>query len=314
LVNRVQKYIKKSGNSTEKNSFARLSPSKSVKLHIFQTALELDQWLAEARKTGVRTGFVPTMGALHEGHLSLIQAAKKKCDIVVCSIFVNPTQFNNSSDLLHYPRTPEADINMLQTVQCDAIYLPEITDIYPRFPEQTTFIQLDLNPLDTVMEGAFRPGHFEGVVNVVWRLFDVVKPDCAFFGLKDFQQVAVIKHMVKTLQLPVQIEACPTARETEGLAKSSRNLRLSSDQRKQALIIFETLQLGKTLALQHTPKETREQMMDHFAKGSLQLEYISIVNPETLQPLHANWTAGAVACIAAFCGDVRLIDNLQLID
>jgi pantoate--beta-alanine ligase len=283
-------------------------------LYTFHTAESLTNWLSEARKRSVTIGFVPTMGALHEGHLSLIEAAKKKCDIVVCSIFVNPTQFNNAADLVNYPRTPEKDLELLRTAHCDAVYVPEITDIYPNFPNQTTFVQLNLHPLDQVMEGAFRPGHFDGVVNVVWRLFDIVQPQMAFFGMKDFQQVAVIRHMVNTLNLPVEIVACPTSREKEGLAKSSRNLRLSENQKKEALILHHTLRKGKEVAGLHSPATTKTIMQDFFNTGTLTLEYIEIVHPTTLEPLHENWVSGAVACIAAFCGDVRLIDNLQLID
>ena len=314
MVNRVQKYIKKSLNSTEKNSFARLSQSKGTPLHTFHTAKKLAAWLSESRKVSITVGFVPTMGALHEGHLSLIETAKKKCDLVVCSIFVNPTQFTNTSDLSNYPRTPESDLRLLESAGCHAVYLPETKDIYPDFPNQTSFIHVDLSPLDEVMEGAFRPGHFDGVVNVVWRLFDLVKPDNAYFGLKDFQQVAIINHMVAALNLPVKIVACPTSREPDGLAKSSRNMRLSESEKKDALILFDTLQKGKEYAKSFTPRQTIRLMSEDFKKGKLTLEYIAVVDPKTLQPLKVDWVPGAIACIAAFCGEVRLIDNLQLID
>lgn len=277
------------------------------------TAETLGKWVGNRTLKQIKIGFVPTMGALHKGHISLIDRAKSENDVVICSVFVNPTQFNNASDLTNYPRTIESDVVLLEEAGCDAVFIPSITEIYPDYPQETTFVDVPLAPLNEVMEGAFRKGHFEGVVNVVYRLFDLVKPNSAYFGLKDFQQVAIIKHMVSYLNLPVQIVSCPTTRTIEGLAKSSRNARLTEEHKKEALIIYNTLQLGKSMAYSTTPDEVREKMLGFFNKGNLKLEYIEIVNPNTLESLSDKWVSGAVCCIAAYCGEVRLIDNMQFI-
>jgi pantoate--beta-alanine ligase len=290
-----------------------LSSFKTKLLDKLYTAKTLETWVKTCREKELKIGFVPTMGALHEGHISLIRKAKTENDLVICSIFVNPTQFNNASDLTNYPRTLEEDVLLLEKVFCDAVFIPGVHDIYPEFPNNTTFININLAPLDQIMEGAFRPGHFDGVVNVVYRLFSLVNPQVAYFGLKDFQQVAVIKHMVSVLHLDVNIVACPTARETSGLAKSSRNKRLSDEQKEQALLIYNTLVFGKKLAENHSPKEVLTQLVDYFNKGNLKLEYIEIVHPLTLHNLEENWVSGAVCCIAAFCGEVRLIDNMEFV-
>lgn len=255
-------------------------------------------------------GFVPTMGALHEGHMALIEHAKAKADVVVASVFVNPTQFNNSADLTLYPRTPENDTKLLETHGCDIAFFPTVDEMYP---EERETVAIDLGPLETVMEGKFRPGHFTGVVQVVHRFFELVRPEFAFFGQKDFQQVAVIRHMVNSLQLPVEIIPCPTLRESSGLAMSSRNMRLSADERIEAEHIYRTLSYAKTLVSNHSPTEVTELATRFFATSSMELEYFSIVNPDTLMPLTDNWVNGATACIAAYCGEVRLIDNQELI-
>ena len=313
MVNRIQKYIKKSVNSIEKNSFARLSCSKRNTLDRLYTAETLKEWVEKRTLKQIEIGFVPTMGALHKGHISLIERAKSENDVVICSVFVNPTQFNNASDLTNYPRTIESDIILLEEAGCDAVFIPSVTEMYPDYPKKTTFVDVPLAPLNEVMEGTFRKGHFEGVVNVVYRLFDLVKPNRAYFGLKDFQQVAIIKHMVKYLKLPVEIVPCSTMRTDEGLAKSSRNARLSDTEKEEALIIYKTLQFGKSLSLSTSPIEVREKMLEFFEKGNLKLEYIEIVNPDSLESLSDKWVSGAVCCIAAYCGEVRLIDNMQFI-
>jgi pantoate--beta-alanine ligase len=277
------------------------------------TAETLETWVKKCSKKELKIGFVPTMGALHEGHLSLIHKAKKENDLVICSIFVNPTQFNNPNDLTNYPRTLEEDVLLLEQACCDAVFIPGVQVIYPEFPNNTTFITLDLSPLDQVMEGAFRPGHFDGVVNVVYRLFSLVQPNTAYFGLKDFQQVAVIKHMVSALNLDLKIVACPTARENTGLAKSSRNKRLTDEQKEEALILYNTLMFGKEISANHSPQTVHQKMVDYFQTSKLTLEYIEIVHPLTLQKLEENWVSGAVCCIAAFCGEVRLIDNMEFV-
>lgn len=284
---------------------------KGSKVEIINKVEGLKQALNALRKEGKSIGFVPTMGALHHGHMDLVSRASAECDVVVVSVFVNPTQFNNSADLEHYPRTPEADAELLKKFGCDLAFFPSITEIYP---ENWISPQVDLEGLDQVMEGEFRPGHFKGVVEVVFRLFELVEPQKAFFGLKDFQQVAVIKKMVKQLNLPVQIIPCETLRTEKGLAMSSRNSRLSESQKEEALIIYKTLSQAKMDAKQFSPSETLALAIAVFETGTLQLEYISIVDPINLQDLTNDWVPGATMCIACFCGEVRLIDNLTLVN
>lgn len=279
-------------------------------MEIISKVEELKQALNSARKEGKSIVFVPTMGALHHGHMDLVSRASAECDVVVVSVFVNPTQFNNPADLKHYPRTPEADAELLKKFGCDLAFFPSATEIYP---ENWVSPQVDLDGLDQVMEGKFRPGHFKGVVQVVSRLFEIVEPQKAFFGLKDFQQVAVIKKMVEKLNFPIQIVACETSRTEKGLAMSSRNKRLSETQKEEALIIFRTLAQAKVDAKEFSPQETAVRAIKNFEKGSLQLEYLSIVDPATLKDLTGDWVPGATMCIACFCGEVRLIDNMTLI-
>jgi pantoate--beta-alanine ligase len=248
------------------------------------------------------------MGALHQGHASLIRMAKQKSDIVVVSIFVNPSQFNNLSDLERYPRTFEADSQLLENERADVLFYPEVSGVYEEgIPE----IKIDLNGLDLVMEGEFRPGHFDGVVMVVSRLFNLVQPDIAFFGQKDFQQLAIIKKM--TSELLFDIEICPVAiyRSKEGLALSSRNALLTEEQRREALIIIETLLYGNQIAKNDKKaKVVKARMIDYFAKGKLKMEYLSIVDNASLLEVDII-SSDSTVCIAAFCGDVRLIDNFQ---
>ena len=279
-------------------------------MEIINTVEELKQALNSFRKEGKRIGFVPTMGALHQGHMDLVSRAGTECDVVVASVFVNPTQFNNPSDLQLYPRTPEADAELLKKFGCDFAFFPSVEEIYP---ENLIVPRVDLGSLDQVMEGRFRPGHFNGVVQVVSRLFEIVEPHKAFFGLKDFQQVAVIKRMVSELNMPVQIVACETLRTEKGLAMSSRNKRLSDAQKEEALIIYKTLSRAKEDAQSFSPSETLERAKEYFGAGSLRLEYMNIVHPETLEDLIGDWVAGATMCIACFCGEVRLIDNSTLL-
>lgn len=282
---------------------------KGIKVEIINTVEELKTALNALRKEGKSVGFVPTMGALHQGHMDLISRAGAECDVVVASVFVNPTQFNNSSDLKLYPRTPEADAELLKKFGCDFAFFPSVEEIYP---ENWIVPRVDLGNLDQVMEGAFRPGHFNGVVQVVSRLFQIVEPNKAFFGLKDFQQVAVVKRMVSELKMPVQVVSCETSRTEKGLAMSSRNKRLSEEQQEEALIIFRTLSQAKEDAARFSPAEAVKRAKAFFATGSLRLEYLHLVHPETLQDLTDSWVPGATMCIACFCGEVRLIDNMTL--
>ncbi len=279
-------------------------------MKIINTVAGLNQALNAARKEGKSIGFVPTMGALHQGHMDLVSRASAACDVVVVSVFVNPTQFNNPSDLEKYPRTPEADSELLKKFGCDVAFFPSEREIYP---ENLVSSRVDLEGLDEVMEGKFRPGHFKGVVQVVSRLFQLVEPQKAFFGLKDFQQVAVIKKMVTQLNLPIQIIPCETSRTEKGLAMSSRNARLSDNQKEEALIIYQTLAQAKIDATTFSPQKTKAKAIAYFDQGTLDLEYLSIVDPNSLKELTDQWVPGATMCIACFCGEVRLIDNMTLV-
>jgi pantoate--beta-alanine ligase len=276
---------------------------------LVKTVFELQNTLKEARNSSKRIGFVPTMGALHEGHLRLIQRAIDENDFVVISIFVNPTQFNNQEDLLHYPRTLEKDLYLLQT-NCKnyLVFNPEIIEIYPK---DDNFQPIQLGHLEKVLEGKFRPGHFQGVVHVVHNLFKIVQPDKAYFGQKDFQQLAIIRFMTKSFGFPTEIIACDTLREENGLAMSSRNLRLSESEKAEALIIWETLNFVRENKTVYSPSELKAKAILFFGKGNLKLEYLEIVQAENLSEV-TDWGEATVCCIAAYCGNVRLIDNLLL--
>lgn len=278
-------------------------------MQVFHNTNSLIQALVAEKAAGKTIGFVPTMGALHEGHVALVRKAFEQADKVVVSIFVNPTQFNNPTDLDKYPRMLDEDVELLRTVGDVFIFAPTIGQIYP---ENDHFDPIDLEGIDTVLEGQFRPGHFQGVVHVVRNLFQIVQPDKAFFGLKDFQQVAIIRMMTKKLNLPVEIIACETERDPDGLALSSRNLRLSDSEKEEALIIFKTLEYLKSIKSLYTPAQAREKAIEFFHQSKLKLEYLEIVDGENLKPLDSEWKSNSTCCIAAFCGAVRLIDNMQL--
>ena len=253
-------------------------------------------------------GFVPTMGALHKGHISLVENAANENNVVIVSIFVNPTQFNNPEDLKRYPRNLENDLNMLKNVGCDLVFAPSVAEMYP-VPDNRKF---QFGALETVMEGKYRPGHFNGVAQVVSKLFDMVKPDKAYFGLKDFQQLAIVKSMVKQLNMPVEIVPCPIIREKSGLAMSSRNELLSAEERENASIISETIFMAKELAGQKSVKELVKWVTERINKNPfLNVEYFEIVDDTNLQPIK-NWEDEniKVGCIAVYCGKVRLIDNI----
>jgi pantoate--beta-alanine ligase len=253
-------------------------------------------------------GFVPTMGALHEGHLSLVNQAVAETEIVVVSIFVNPTQFNDSRDLEQYPRTLNADLQLLEKTGCQIVFAPKVNDIYPE-PDMRIF---SFSALETVMEGKHRPGHFNGVAQVVSKLFEIVKPNKAYFGLKDFQQLAIIKNMVVQLGLPVEIVPCQIVREESGLAMSSRNELLSAEERKNAAEISKTLFKAKELAGEKSVKELENWIVETINKNKyLSVEYVDIVDDIQLQPVKSwNEKAVKVCCVAVFCGRVRLIDNI----
>lgn len=279
-------------------------------MKLIQTIDELQKELEILRNEGKTIGLVPTMGALHEGHASLVRRAVVENDVVVVSDFVNPTQFNDPNDLLKYPRTLDADCDLLEREGAKIVFAPSVDEMYPE-PDTRQF---SYAPLDTVMEGKYRPGHFNGVCQIVSKLFMIVGPDRAYFGEKDFQQLAIIREMVKSLEMPVQIVGCPIVREFDGLALSSRNARLSDVERKQALNISKTLFDSVKFAENHSVVET-QQMVENAIRNAdgLDLEYFEIVDGNTLQKITA-WedTNYAVGCITVFCGDVRLIDNIKL--
>ena len=274
---------------------------------IIRTIEELNNIINSELYTKTSIGFVPTMGALHEGHASLISTAKDQNQLVICSIFVNPTQFNKTEDLEKYPRKEKEDISILEQIGCDFLFMPSTEEIYKNYE----FAGIDLKELETVMEGKFRQGHFQGVCQIVYRLFDLVKPTRAYFGLKDFQQVAVIKYMTSYFKLPIEIIACPTIREQNGLALSSRNLRLSEIEKQEALIIFKTLDfIKKNLDHFETISKLRSKALQIFNQGKLTLEYLEIVDQSTLTVKNDLNKTNLVACIAAYGNHIRLIDNM----
>lgn len=280
-------------------------------MKVFESAQLISNQVIELKKEGKKVGFVPTMGALHDGHISLIERAKEVCDVVIVSVFVNPTQFNNSKDLEKYPRTLVKDLELLAKFDVDLVFSPSIEEVYPTNYKSA---EIELANLDKVMEGEFRPGHFQGVVEVVKRLFEIVQPDYAYFGQKDFQQVAIIKYMVRFFDIPVVIVSCSTIRNDKGLALSSRNIRLSETEKEQALVIYKSLIYAKENTNNYSPDELMKYCTDEINKAGLRVEYVAIINPTTLETLSTEWVEGAVCCIAAYCGDVRLIDNMILME
>lgn len=269
---------------------------------------DLQKKMAEIRTNGGTVGLVPTMGALHNGHLELVKRCVAENSICVVSVFVNPTQFNDKNDLLHYPRTLDADCRLLESAGCAIAFAPEVEEMYP--VEDTRVF--NLGAVAEVMEGKYRPGHFNGVAQIVSKLFDAVQPDRAYFGEKDFQQIAVIRSMVKLLNYPVEIVACPIVREDDGMALSSRNLRLTPEQRKNAVSISQTLFKSRTFAEQHSVAETIDYVVNTLnSVPDLNVEYFEIVNGNTLLSVN-DWSDSdyIVGCITVYCGEVRLIDNI----
>lgn len=280
-------------------------------MQVFHKIVELQNILFDDRKQGKTVGLVPTMGALHEGHASLVKKSVEDNDITVVSIFVNPTQFNDPKDLNSYPRDLDADCKLLESVGADYIFAPSVDEMYPTKDTR----HFEFPPVSTVMEGAHRPGHFNGVCQVVSRLFYIVRPDRAYFGEKDWQQIAVVKAMVKSLGLNVNIVECPIVREPDGLARSSRNTLLSADERAIAPNIFKALKDSIDYAQSHTLKETHDKVVDQInATDGLDVEYYEIVDGNTLQPVDT-WDASdyIVGCITVYCGarPVRLIDHIK---
>ncbi len=277
-------------------------------MEIFTNITDTRKALTKHRSQGRTIGFVPTMGALHKGHVSLVEKAVSENDIVVVSIFVNPTQFNDKSDLKNYPRTPDTDVKILDESGVHYIFMPTEQEIYPE-PDTRIF---DFGLLDKVMEGEHRPGHFNGVAQVVSKLFDIVEPHRAYFGQKDFQQLAIIRRMVKLLDLHIEIVACPIIREIDGLAMSSRNLLLEQTIRESSPQIYQTLSNARNKAKELSVKELIYWVVTSINKNSnLAVEYFSLVDSETLQPI-SNWddSNSVIGCIAVKAGKIRLIDNM----
>lgn len=278
-------------------------------MKLVHTISDLQAELSALKAQNKKVGLVPTMGALHAGHASLVKRCVEENDVAVVSVFVNPTQFNDKNDLIKYPRTLDADCELLESVGASFVFAPSVEEMYPE-PDTRVF---SFSPLDTVMEGKFRPGHFNGVAQIVSKLFDAVQPDRAYFGEKDFQQLAIIREMVKQLHYNLEIVGCPIVREEDGLALSSRNARLSTVERKIALNISKTLYKSRTFVADHSVEETLQFVESEIGKvQGLKLEYFEIVDGNTLQSI-ANWddTTYAVGCITVFCGEVRLIDNIK---
>jgi pantoate--beta-alanine ligase len=278
-------------------------------MEVIESKEKLKARLDAIRAKGEKIGFVPTMGALHDGHLSLVQASRMENDKTVVSIFVNPTQFNDPNDLKNYPRTIEQDILLLEGVGCDLVFIPSIEEIYPE-PDTRVF---DFDPVDKVMEGAFRPGHFNGVAQVVSRLFGLVPANRAYFGEKDYQQLAIIRRLTRLLQIPMEIIGCPIVREADGLAMSSRNMLLEPERRKSATLISRTLLESTGKTKQHTIEEVKTWVVEQINTDPLlEVEYFEIVDKDLLQPV-TGWSTPdeRVGCVAVRAGKVRLIDNVK---
>lgn len=278
-------------------------------MEIFYIRDTVHKYLFKLRSAGKTIGFVPTMGALHEGHLALVESARLQSDIVVCSIFVNPTQFNDKSDLENYPRPIEEDIKKLEKAGCHILFMPEVDEMY----NKSELWHIELGGLDTVLEGKIRPGHYQGVTQIVKKLFDTIKPDYAFFGQKDYQQFMVISYMVRVLHIPVQLIVCPIIREKDGLAMSSRNIRLSPEERIDALALYKALTKASELFKTKTIGQIKNEI-DNFlasAKG-IEPEYFEIYDAGSFKPVNDKSAGSIIALVAAKVGKTRIIDNMML--
>lgn len=274
---------------------------------VVETINKLKQELAEYKSKNI--GFVPTMGALHNGHISLVKRSVEENDVTVVSVFVNPTQFNDKADLERYPRTEEADKKLLEAAGCDIVFMPQVEEMYP---EEDTRV-FNFGSIETVMEGKYRPGHFNGVAQIVSKLFYAVEPTRSYFGEKDFQQVAIIRDMVRQLNLPVEIIACPIIREESGLARSSRNELLSAEERKKAALISEVLSKSVNFAKEMSVEEVKNWVCEQFTHDEVfKMDYYDIVDGNSLQSV-SSWKDSdyIVGCIAIYCGKIRLIDNIH---
>lgn len=278
-------------------------------LKIFNSRQAVHNYLNELRSSGKSIGFVPTMGALHAGHLSMIQLARQKADVIVCSIFVNPTQFNDKKDLENYPRPVEDDIRKLEKVNCHVLFIPDVDEMYTSAEQWN----IELGNLDKILEGKIRPGHYQGVTQIVKKLFDTINPQYAFFGQKDYQQFMVISYMIKKLFLKIKLVLCPIIRENDGLAMSSRNIYLSPDDRKNALALSKVLTKAKehfqTKAIPQIKKEA-----ESFLKSApgIQVEYFEIFNANSFEATSSKRPTSLIALVAAKVGSIRIIDNMIL--
>ena len=298
--------IGKNSFNSRNNLFALHRFKTTMSMKIVGSIAELQKCVAEAKAAGKQVGFVTTMGALHNGHVSLVKMSVEENGFNVVSIFVNPTQFNDKNDLLKYPRMLTEDSQLLEATGCDLIFAPSEDEMYPE-PDTRVF---EFGTLSTVMEGQFRPGHFNGVAQVVSKLFNAVKPDNAYFGEKDFQQLAIIRQMVRDLDLPVNVHACPIVREKDGLAMSSRNLRLTKEQRAEAPTIQKVLRKSADMIASHNVAAVKQYVIDSLNQNEVfDVEYFDIVDGDTLQSV-ASWDDSSfiVGCIAVYCGEIRLID------
>ena len=275
---------------------------------IFKKRIDISNYIENYKKTSNKTGFIPTMGALHNGHLSLIASSKKTDTLTICSIFVNPTQFNNTADFEKYPVTIEKDIDLLEKAGCNVLFLPSVDEIYPA--DSSTTLPYELGFIETVLDGKYRPGHFQGVCNVVQRLLDIVQPNTIYLGQKDYQQCMVIKKLTELIQSPTQIIICPTLRESDGLAMSSRNMRFTPVERIKAVRISEVLLFIKQQIKPGNLENLKQHCINYLTNEGYNVDYVEIANATNLR-LVQNWDGKTklVALVAAFLNEVRLIDN-----
>lgn len=280
-------------------------------MRIFKKVFDIKDYLHQNKKMGVSIGFVPTMGALHQGHISLLETAKKNCSLIVCSIFVNPTQFNDKADFDNYPVTIESDIDKLESAGCDVLFLPTVTEMYPQ--GEAVNGKYNLGYLETVLEGKYRPGHFQGVCQVVHRLLNIIPANNLYLGQKDYQQCMVIKKMMQLTKINTNVIVCPTLREDDGLAMSSRNMRLNATERKKSVAIFEALTFIKKNIVPGDINPLKKQVFLRLVEKGFKPDYVEIASADNLSIID-EWDGKLklVALIAAFNGKVRLIDNLLL--
>ena len=275
---------------------------------IFKKKIDISNYIVNYKKTSGKIGFIPTMGALHKGHISLIEASKRTDTLTICSIFVNPTQFNNTADFEKYPVTIEKDIDLLEKAGCNVLFLPSVEEIYPA--DSSTTLPYELGFIETVLDGKYRPGHFQGVCNVVQRLLDIVQPNTIYLGQKDYQQCIIIKKLTELIQSPTQIIICPTLRESDGLAMSSRNMRLTSVERMKAVKISEVLLFIKQEIKPGNLQDLKQRCINYLTNEGYNVDYVEIADATNLTLLQ-NWDGKTklVALVAAFLNEVRLIDN-----